>query len=181
MAAAVTGAPAVAATSSTVRPQIHDSAGDWAVPSQDILDGTVTATAKTITAAVRLSSAPVPGLVTNYAVTFLVGCKSYVASIRWTGAAAADTASFDEYACKTASSTPAEVPPPPTATHPATFSVAGNTITFSFATVPGLRPKTKVYAAAFAYTAGWVGTDGEPNKGVIGGDLAFSSRFVLGK
>lgn len=183
VAAAATCAPAAAATTSTssaVHPQIRDAAGDWAVPSQDILDGTVTATAKTITVAVRLSSAPTPGLVTTYSVIFLVGCKSYVASVRWTGVAAADPASFDEYACETASSAPVDVTPP-TATHPATFSVTGNTIRFSFATLPGLRPKTKVYAAANACTAGWVGLDGQPDKGVIGGDVAFSTRFVLGK
>lgn len=181
-AAAATGAPAVAATSTTAKPQIHDGTGDWAVPSQDILDGTVSATAKTITATVRLAAAPVPGLATTYAVSFLVGCKSYVASYHWTGIPQTESASLAEYACPSPSASGPNLPPQPTATYQATGSVSGTTYRISFATLSGLRPKTKVYAAAFAATPPvTLAATTDPSKDDIGGDLAFSKQFVLGK
>lgn len=180
VAAAATGAPAFAATSHPVKPQIRDGAGDWAVPSQDILDGTVTANAKTITAVVRLAAAPVPGLVTEYTVNLLVGCKGYAATYRWTGAAQADSASIAEYACP--NGTPGGSVAQPIATYPAAASVSGNTFRISFATLPGLRLKTKVFAAAYAETPPvTVSVDTDPSKGAIGGDIAFSNLFVLGK
>ncbi|MDQ1685200.1 MAG: hypothetical protein QOC82_1937 [Frankiaceae bacterium] len=180
VAAVVTGAPAVAATNHMPKPQIQDGAGDWAVPSQDILDGTITANAKTITATIRLSAAPVPGLATQYYVAFSVGCKGYVATYHWTGVPQTEQASFDEYACPTASSTPA-LPDKPIATHPATVTVAGNTIQITFGTLRALRPGVRVYAAAIAYTYAMVSTNTEPWKGGTGGDMAISKQFTLGK
>src|SRR4051794_38012262 len=117
VAAAATCAPAAAAThaathAATPRPQIHDKAGDWAVPSQDILDGTVTANAKTITAAVRMAAAPVNGLATRYAVTFFVGCKSYVATYLRTGVPQTESASLAEYPCETGTPAPVDAPQP---------------------------------------------------------------------
>jgi len=182
VAAAVTGAPAVAATNHAPKPQIHDGAGDWAVPSQDILDGTVTANAKTITAVVHLAAAPVPGVVTTYAVTFLVGCKAYAASYRWTGAPQAEAASVAEYPCSSGSGPTPDVPAQPTATYPATGSVSGNSFRISFASLPGLHLKSKVYAAAFAQTPpATVTSSADPSKDDIGGDIAFSRQFILGR
>ena len=181
LAAAATAAPALATTSHAPKPQIHDGAGDWAVPSQDILDGTVTATAKTITAAVRLAAAPVPGVVTTYAVTFLVGCKAYAASYRWTGVPQTEAASVAEYACPDSSSSVPALATQPTATYPATASVTGNTFRFSFASLPGLHVKSKVYAAAYAETPPATVSSTDPSKSDIGGDIAFSSQFILGK
>jgi hypothetical protein len=183
VAAAATAAPALATPSRTPKPQIHDGAGDWAVPSQDILDGTVTATAKTITATVRLAAAPVPGAVTTYAVTFIVGCKAYSASYRWTGVPQTEAASVAEYACPSGGGSTPDVPATqPTATYPATASVSGATFRISFASLPGLHLKTKVYAAAFAETPpATVTSSTDPSKDDIGGDIAFSPQFILGK
>jgi hypothetical protein len=181
VAAAATCAPAAAATGTSHRPQIRDGAGDWAVPSQDILDGTVTANAKSITTTVRLAAAPVPGLVTYYTLSFVVGCTSYVTQYRWTGAAPADSVAMSQYACPAASSTPVPPPAQPVATYPATATVTGTTIRFSFAPAAKLRPGAKVWAGVIADTAAEVGFDGNPDKGVVGGDIAFSNLFVLGK
>jgi len=185
VAAAATATPALAGSTSTSHApklQIHDGAGDWAVPSQDILDGTVTANAKTITAVVHLAAAPVPGAVTTYAVAFLVGCKSYVASYRWTGVPQTEAASVAEYACPTGSGSTPDVPAQPTATYPATGSVSGKSFRISFAALPGLHLKSKVYAAALAATPPVTVTSStDPSKDDIGGDIAFSKQFVLGK
>lgn len=99
VAAAATCAPAVAATSHPVKPQLHDAAGDWRVASQDVLDATVTATAKQIRADLHLSAPLATGIRGTYDVGIWVGCTLYALHYTWNGGLPGSAASLDLYPC----------------------------------------------------------------------------------
>src|SRR5947199_9349297 len=87
VAATATGAPAVAATGTTTKPQVHDAAGDWKVPSQDVLDATFTATKARIQADVHLAAPPATGIRTDYDAAVVVGCHLWSLHFTWLGGA----------------------------------------------------------------------------------------------
>ncbi len=102
VAAAAASAPAVAATSpSKIKPQVHDAAGDWKVASQDILDATITATAKQIRGDLHLSAPLAQGIPGKYDIGMYVGCAPYSLHFTWNGGLPGSTATLNQYACTT--------------------------------------------------------------------------------
>jgi hypothetical protein len=181
LAACASAAPALAG--SKTAPQIRDARGDWAVASQDVIDGTVTATAKTVQGDLHLAALPATGVHTQYAVVLTVGCKTYVLHYDWNGGLPGSSAAMDEYSCPT-SGLPEELlsDQQATATYPATATVTAAGVRISAAPTKFLRSGIKVAAAATTRLANVIvvtGTTG--NSTSIGGDLAYGDKaFVLG-
>jgi hypothetical protein len=151
VAAAATGAPATAATSHPPKPQLHDAAGDWKVPSQDILDATVTATAKEVRADLHLSAAPATGIPGIYDVAMYAGCTLYSLHFTWTGGLPGSKATLDQYACDTGDATTDELNGlQPVASTPATATVTSTGLRIVAAPTGGLHRGARVSLLAEA-------------------------------
>jgi hypothetical protein len=184
MAAAVlaaTTAPALATTKAP-RPQIHDVAGDWVVASQDILDGTITATAKQLRADVHLSAPPAIGVRTDYDVIMWVGCLPYSLHYTWNGGAAGSTATLDVYSCGSgdqAKDLPAGLKP--TTSYPATATVTATGLRIAAAPLASLHRGVVVDAGATARVFEViVGVGLSSTSPSFGGDIAGGGEFALG-
>ena len=99
VAAAAPCAPAAAATSHATKPQLTDAANDWKVASQDILDATVTATAKEIRGVLHLSAPPAVGIPGRYDIGLYLGCTPYSLHYTWNGGVPGSSATLDRYGC----------------------------------------------------------------------------------
>jgi hypothetical protein len=174
--------PALAA-GGTTKPQIHDPKGDWAVASQDILDGTVTASATKIVADLHLAAPPASGVHSQYAVVISVGCKSYILHYEWNGGLPGSTAGLDAYACPTAG-VPDELlsNAQATATYAASAAVTATGIRITAAPTKDLHSGVTVQASATTRLANVLvilGTGGTGDS--LGGDIAYDAKtFVLG-
>jgi len=183
VAAAVTGAPAVAATSHTIKPQVHDVADDWRVASQDILDATYTATASKVQADIHLSSAPALGVRSDYDAAMTVGCHVWSLHYSWVGGLPGATASLDEYACTTGNAVDDELSGgKPIASYPATATVTASGIRIVAPSTKVLHRGVKVWAFAETHLEPViVGVGLDWTSPSVGGDLAGSAKpFVLG-
>ena len=175
-------APALA--SGSPAPQIHDVKGDWAVASQDIIDGTVTATAKTLQGDLHLAAPPATGVHTEYDIYLYVGCKTYVLRYDWNGGLPESSAGMDEYACPT-TGVPDELLSDQQAitTYPATATATSSGIRITAAPTKLLRSGVKVAAAAATRLADVIVIMGGTNETAqsVGGDIAYASKvFTLG-
>jgi len=170
--------------SAAIKPQVHDAAGDWKVASQDIVDATVTATAKQIRGDLHLSAPPAVGIPGKYDIGIYVGCTPYALHYTWNGGLPGSTATLDQYAC------PAGDPAKdtlgglqPIASTPATATLTPTGLRIVAAPTKALHRGVRVSA--------FVETHLEPvivvsagldfNKPSFGGDFAFGSgTFKLG-
>ena len=182
LAAAVAAATPALATGST-KPQIHDAKGDWVVASQDIVAGTITATAKTIQADLQLAAPPATGVRTEYDVLLYVGCHAYALRYTWNGGLPGTTAGVDEYACATGNSaTDLLSGNVPIATLPATATATATGIRITAAPTTVLHSGVKVEAAAVTRATPLIVFLGlDSSSASAGGDVAYASKaFVLG-
>jgi hypothetical protein len=148
VAAAATCAPATAATgTTTVKPQVRDAAGDWKVASQDILDATVTATAKQIRGDLHLSAPLAQGIPGKYDIGMYVGCAPYSLHFTWNGGLPGSTATLDQYACSTGGTAPDEIDAlRPIASTPATATLTPTGIRIVAAPTKALHRGVRVSA-----------------------------------
>lgn len=185
VAAAAASAPAVAATSpSKIKPQVHDAAGDWKVASQDILDATITATAKQIRGDLHLSAPLAQDIPGKYDIGMYLGCVPYSLHFTWNGELGGSTATLDQYACTTGDPSKDELAElKPIASTPATATLTPTGLRIVAAPTKALHRGVRV--AAFAET--WLtpvilGSPGlDWNKPSYGGDIGVGDRmFRLG-
>jgi len=183
VAAAATGAPAVAATSHTVKPQVRDAAGDWKVANQDVLDATWTATAKQLRADLHLSAPPAAPMPALYDVVFVVGCTPYSLHLTWTGSMSSSKATLDRYACSTGDIVMDEITGgQPVESTPATATITATGLRIVAAPTAALHRGVRGYALAEARLSPIiVGTGLDTDNPSYGGDIgAGKGYFRLG-
>lgn len=147
VAAAATSAPAIAATSpSKIKPQVHDAAGDWKVASQDVLDATVTATAKQVRGDLHLAAPPAQGIPGKYDIGLYVGCTPYSLHFTWNGGLPGSAATLDRYACNTGDVVQDELNGRPVASTPATATITPTGLRIVAAPTAALHRGVRVYA-----------------------------------
>lgn len=179
--AGVVFAPAALAAPS---PQLYDRAGDSTMASQDIVTGRLSSfwagKAPRLRGELRLLAAPSPGVPSNYAFLFSVGCKSYSFAYDWAGGAPNGTATLDMWDdCDT----PRESAEEPDASFPATFAVKGTTLTWDAPYAGGLKRGQRVqhFAAGACPQVCGVAFGMDPNEPMLSGDLAWTKgSYVLG-
>jgi hypothetical protein len=175
---------AVAATSHPIKPQVRDAAGDWKVASQDVLDATVTATAKQIRGDLHLSAPPAQGIPGKYDIGLYAGCTPYSLHFTWNGGLAGSTATLDRYACYTGDPVQDERNSQPIASTPATATITPTGLRIVAAPTAGLHRGVRVYAFAETWlTPVILGTPGslDWNQPTYGGDIGFGNgAFRLG-
>lgn len=174
VAAAATGAPAVAATSHSVKPQVHDAAGDWKVPSQDVLDATFTATAKQLRADLHLSAAPATGVPALYDAVLFVGCAAYSLHYTWTGSPTGSKATLDRYSCGTGNVAMDEITGgQPAESTPATATMTASGLRIVAAPTAALHRGVRAGAMAEVRLSPVIlGTGLDTNNPSYGGDIA---------
>lgn len=178
-------APAAAATSHSVKPQVHDAAGDWKVASQDVLDATVTATATQIRGDLHLSAPPAAGIPGKYDIGLYAGCTPYSLHFTWNGGLAGSTATLDRYACTTGDPVQDELNSRPVESTPATATVTPTGLRIVAAPTAALHRGVRVYAFVETWlTPVILGSPGtlDFNQPTYGGDIAVGSgsSFRLG-
>jgi hypothetical protein len=112
-------------------PQLSDPKGDWQVSSQDVLSGRISsvlaAGRPNLVGELSLAAAPAAGVVSQYALNFLVGCDAYTFSYFWPGTTQGAKATLDHYSfCQ---ERPVTEPLPDDSTS-TTFAVKGTTLTW---------------------------------------------------
>lgn len=179
VAAAATCAPAVAATSHTVKPQVYDAAGDWKVAGQDVIDATFTATAKQLRADLHLAAAPATGVPGLYDAVLLVGCSAYSFHLTWTGAAGTSTATLDRYACGTGNAATDEIGGlRPVESTPATVTLTATGLRFVAAPTAALHRGVRVYALAETRVLPVIlGSSLDWNDPSVGGDIGVGKNY----
>jgi hypothetical protein len=139
LAALATPSPAAS------RPFVADPRGDWPVPSQDIVSGTIaTDRAGRVVVGMRLA-APLAQLPGNYQAVFYHGeCGALVARLEWHGTALPHTSALDVTTWCGSPLTPyAEDPRPQVhSTLPAAVAIAGDTVTWTLPAIPELAKGT---------------------------------------
>jgi len=164
-------------------PQVTDPAGDWYVPSQDVVSGRISSVlirgVPHLRGELRLSAPPAIGVPSTYDLTFRIRCTYYSFALAWDGMTPSGAA-FDHWDwCY-------EDPEPyggPEGKLPVTFSVRGSTLTFLTPYVAGIRRGQRVtrfgISACPQYMCG-VSTRA-PDVDVRTGDLAGSNAsYVVG-
>jgi hypothetical protein len=183
VAAAATCAPAVAATSHTLKPQVHDAGGDWKIDSQDVLDATYTATANRVQVDIHLAAPPAVGVRTDYDAAMTIGCGVWSLHYSWLGGLPGAKATLDQYACPTGNIATDEVTGgKPIASFPATATVTATGLRIVAAPTKAVHRGVKIW--------GFVETRLEPilvgvgldwNNPSVGGDMAAGAKqFALG-
>jgi hypothetical protein len=180
---AVLGAPTAQAAPSA---QLRDKAGDWAVPSQDVLSGRLSsarvAGKPVLRGELRLAAAPAAGVVTTYHFGFGIGCHNYSFGYVWPGAAQAAQASLDYYDFCTERDGTRQLPDK---TYVATVTVRGSTIVWQAAYAGHIVRGARVagFSAIACPVLGGIAGGGTnvPNTEVWTGDVAWSQgRYVVG-
>jgi len=184
VAATATCAPATAATSHVTKPQLHDAAGDWKVASQDVLDATVTATAKQIRGDLHLSAPPAQGVPGKYDIGMYVGCTPYSLHYTWNGGLPGSSATLDGYACLKGDTVSDELAGMrPLSSTPATVTLTATGLRIVASPTAELHRGVKVSLFVETWlTPVIVGTPGslDWNDPTYGGDIAAGSTFRLG-
>ena len=96
-----------AGAASRAKPQISDRAGDWAVGSQDITSGTISAARGKVVARLTLVAPPAAGVRTTYAFGLYIGCTPYVLTYTWGGSAALSSTARAGSSCNPSDATSA--------------------------------------------------------------------------
>jgi len=179
VAAAVTGAPAVAATSHSVKPQVHDAAGDWKVANQDVLDATWTATAKQLRADLHLSAPPAAPMPALYDIVFVTGCTPYSLHLTWTGSMSSSKATLDRYACSTGNVVTDDVNgAQPVESTPATATITSTGLRIVAAPTAALHRGVRGWAMAEARMGPVVfGLGLDTNNPSYGGDIGSGNGY----
>lgn len=176
-------APAVAATHA-VKPQVHDAAGDWKVASQDILDATVTATAKQIRGDLHLSAPLAQGVPGKYDIGLYLGCTPYSLHYTWNGGLPGSVATLDRYACMTGDVVKDGIDgQQPVSSTPAVVTLTATGLRIVATPTAALHRGVRVSAFAETWlTPVILGTPGSLNWNdpTYGGDIAVGSSFRLG-
>lgn len=170
--------------SAAMKPQVHDATGDWKVASQDIVDVTVTATAKQIRGDLHLSAPPAVGIPGKYDIGIYVGCTPYALHYTWNGGLPGSTATLDRYACISSDVVMAEINgAQPISSTPATVTVTATGLRIVAAPTAALHRGARVFAfAETRLTPVILGSPGlDWNKPSYGGDIGIGDgEFKLG-
>ena len=181
--AAASTAAASASTGTKTKPQVRDAAGDWKVASQDILDATVTATAKQISGDLHLSAPPASGIRGDYDVIIYVGCTPYALHYTWNGGLSGSTATLDQYACSKGDIVANGIGnTQPTSSTPATATLTATGLRIVAAPTKTLHRGLRVFAAAETRLEPVVVLTGlNTNNPSYGGDIGSGNGyFTLG-
>lgn len=179
----VLASPAMAAPS----PQVTDAAGDWAVPSQDVLSARLSSLlvnhVPTLQAELTLSQAPATGVLTSYNVGFSIGCQSWMFNYSWNGGATPSVASLQRWDYCAVDAAPKTAPDQTVA---ATFVLRGATLVWQAPYTGTIKRGARAeYPSAIACNgvlcALVVNAPGAGTREVDAGDLAYGrTPYVIG-